>query len=153
MTAGSDAHGPKQYERGPGFTRSMPSRYLKSEFCGRWPRVTAIWSSGPVLQFEAQTDNGDSALMGDLLSTTNQTDFTVSSAWSATPPGATLRLIVNGALYAKGEVAAEGQRNWRAPVHGTRWCTLELRGDHGAMLAVTNPIFLVHDGRSYKGAL
>ncbi|MEZ4622568.1 MAG: CehA/McbA family metallohydrolase [Caldilineaceae bacterium] len=142
MTAGSDAHGPKQYERGPGFNAVYAESLSEVGILRALAAGHSYLSSGPVLQFEAQTDNGDSALMGDLLSTTNQTDFTVSSAWSATPPGATLRLIVNGALYAKGEVAAEGQRNWRVPVHGTRWCTLELRGDHGAMLAVTNPIFL-----------
>jgi len=142
MTAGSDAHGSKHYERGPGFNVVYAEALSEQGILRGLAAGHSYLSVGPVLHLQAETAGGDTAMMGDLLPTAAHTDFMVTSNWSAASTGATLRLIVNGAVYAKAEVAAEGRQDWRVPVHGTRWCTVELRAANGSMLAITNPVFL-----------
>jgi hypothetical protein len=99
-------------------------------------------SVGPALQLHAESSAGATAMMGDQLATAGISDIGIKTEWSAAPAGATLRLIVNGAVYAQRTVDAEGAQSWSLPSHGSRWFTVELRGDNGTMLAVTNPIFL-----------
>ena len=81
-------------------------------------------------------------MMGDQLTAVGTNDIAIKADWSAAPLGATLRLIVNGAVYAQTTVDAAGTQSWSLPNHGSRWFAVELRGDNGTMLAVTNPIFL-----------
>ena len=142
MTAGSDAHGPKNYERGPGFNVIYAEALSEQGILQGLAAGHSYLSVGPVLQLTAANGSGDRAIMGDLLPTTSQTDFTLSTDWAAAPAEATLRLIVNGAVHVQQAVVDGGEAHWILPVHGTRWCTVELRGESGAMLAVTNPIFL-----------
>ncbi|MCB0120892.1 MAG: hypothetical protein KDE58_01550, partial [Caldilineaceae bacterium] len=133
---------PKHYERGPGFNVVYAEALSEQGILRGLAVGHSYLSVGPVLHLQAETAGGDTAMMGDLLPTAAHTDFMVTSNWSAAPTGATLRLIVNAAIYAKAEVAAEGRQEWRVPVHGTHWCTVELRAANGSMLAITNPVFL-----------
>jgi hypothetical protein len=51
-------------------------------------------------------------------------------------------VIANGELHTELSVPAEGEQYWQAsPVRAT-WYVVELRQKDGAMLALTNPIFL-----------
>jgi hypothetical protein len=142
MTAGSDAHGPKHYERGPGFNVVYAEALSEQGILRALAAGHSYLSVGPVLNLQAETDHGDNAMMGDQLPTAGQTEFTVLCNWSAAPAGATLRLIVNGAVYGEQEASETGKEAWRLPVYGTRWCTVELRGTNGTMLAVTNPVLI-----------
>jgi len=142
MTAGSDAHGPKSYEQGPGFNVVYAESLSEQSILRALAVGHSYLTVGPVLQLHAETESGESAMMGDRLATGGQTDFTVKSSWSSVSTGATVRLIVNGAIYAKENIDKTGEREWCIPVHGTRWCTVELRGENGTMVAVANPIFL-----------
>jgi hypothetical protein len=142
MTAGSDAHGPKSYERGPGFNVIYAESLSEKGILEALAAGHSYLSVGPVLQLHATNGAGVQVMMGDQLATAGGGDVTVSGEWSGAPVGARLRLIVNGAVYAQSDVAESGQTAWTLPAHGTRWFTVELRSDEGAILAVTNPIFL-----------
>lgn len=141
MTAGSDAHGPESYERGPGFNIVYAEALSEQGILRALAAGHSYLSVGPALELHAITE-GTTVMMGDQLPTSGDNDFTVTCNWSAAPAGATLRLIVNGAVHEQSTVDTAGQAEWHLPVHGTRWCTVELRGDGGTMLAVTNPLFI-----------
>jgi hypothetical protein len=66
----------------------------------------------------------------------------VHVCWRDAPVGSCLRVIANGELHTELSVPAEGEQYWQAsPVRAT-WYVVELRQKDGAMLALTNPIFL-----------
>lgn len=142
MTAGSDAHGPKHYERGPGFNVVYANELSERGILDALAAGRSYLSVGPVLQIHAQSVVDDDVTMGERLAAAWRTDITFTATWQAAPAGAMLRLIVNGAVYQQHAVDESGEQAWTIPVHGTRWCTLELRGEDRTMLAVTNPIFV-----------
>ena len=141
-TAGSDTHGPKNYERGPGFNVVHAAALSEQGILQALAAGHSYMSVGPVLHLQAESGAGISAMMGDQLTAAGTNDIAIKADWSAAPLGATLRLIVNGAVYAQTTVDATGTQSWSLPNHGSRWFTVELRGENGTMLAVTNPIFL-----------
>lgn len=142
MTAGSDAHGPKNYERQPGFNVVYAESLSERGILDALAVGHSYLSTGPVLQLHATAGSGAEVMMGDRLASQGARDFTMRSSWSVSPVDATVRLMINGAVYTATTVAEEGEQTWQLPVHGTRWCTVELRGADGTMLAVTNPIFV-----------
>ncbi len=142
MTAGSDAHGPKHYERGPGFNVVFASELSEQGILRALAAGHSYLSTGPTLDFTAETADGERAMMGDQLTVETAAEVTVRGKWHDAPTDSVLRWIVNGARYRQANVQDDGEETWRLPTHGTRWCTVELRdGETGAMLAVTNPIF------------
>ncbi|MEZ4732301.1 MAG: CehA/McbA family metallohydrolase [Caldilineaceae bacterium] len=143
-TAGSDAHGPKGYLGGVGCNVVYAEELSTKGILQAVTQGHLYLSRGPVLQLHAQSAQGPAVMMGETLMTQGD-DVTVTTDWSNVPDTATLRLVVNGAVQAQGTVTTTGAQSWRLPAYGPRWCTVELRGDDGGMLAITNPIFLKSD--------
>lgn len=141
MTAGSDAHGPRSYERGPGFNVVYAHELSEQGILRALAKGHHYLSSGPALHLRAHAGDGAAVMMGDTLSV-NGGDVHLHADWAEAPAGSTLRLVVNGAVYAQNLVNSAGDTSWTIPTNGVRWCTIELRGEGEKMLAVTNPIFL-----------
>jgi hypothetical protein len=142
-TAGSDSHGSDNYERPLGFSVIHAEELSQPALLRGISAGHLYLSSGPVLQFYAQTDNGDRGMMGDTLSIgASPATLTLFAEWEHAPTGAQLRLIENGEVYAQQRVLANGEAQWTFPVRTGRWYVLELRNADGPMLAVTNPIYL-----------
>lgn len=139
-TAGSDAHGPKGYLGGVGCNVVYATELSTKGILGALTQGHLYLSTGPTVHLHAQNTQGATVIMGDSLPVTGDSAI-VTATWAALPAGATLRLIVNGALQERQKVAASGEAHWTLPAYGPRWCTVEVRGPDEAMLAVTNPIF------------
>jgi len=137
-TAGSDAHGSRDYASGPGFNviyaeALSEAALLEGVLAGR-----LYLSSGPQLTFQARSDDGATWMLGD--SVTRPATFEVR--WRDCPPDAEVRVIVNGRLLVAVPAGVEGAHPWALTPDEADWVTVEIRDKSGAMLAVTNPIFL-----------
>ena len=139
-TAGSDAHGPRGYLGGVGCNVIYAEELSTAALLRALAQGHLYLSQGPTLTLQAHTASGDVVMMGDTLAVQGKA-MTVSTTWAAVTTGATLRLIVNGAVQERQSVTGAGEAQWTLPAYGPRWCTIELRGADEAMLAVTNPIF------------
>ena len=146
MTAGSDAHGPKSYERGPGFNVVYADELSEPAILRALARGHHYLSSGPALHLHADAGDDAAVMMGDTLTVNGDDDVRqnvhIHADWADAPPECTLRLVVNGAVYAQSVVTPRGEKDWTIPANGVRWCTIELRSQDEIMLAVANPIFL-----------
>ncbi len=140
-TAGSDSHSLEHYQRGPGFSIVHAPQLSKDGIFAGIKAGHLYLSSGPSLTFTAHTDDGASAMMGDTVAA-GSGQIHLRAAWSNVPAGAELRLIANAAPYARHLVEGQGEQSWRLPARPAHWYVLELRAADGAMLAVTNPIFV-----------
>ena len=140
-TAGSDAHGPKGYLGGVGSNVVYAEELSAQGILHALAQGHLYLSTGPTLHLQAQNGEGTTAMIGDTLAVAGDTTR-ISTSWADAPAGATLRLIVNGAVQEQQPVNASGEAHWTLLAYGPRWCTIELRGKDGAMLGVTNPIFL-----------
>ena len=137
-TAGSDAHGLRDYASGPGFNviyaeALSEAALLEGVLAGR-----LYLSSGPQLTFQAQSDDGATWMLGDTV--TRPATFAVH--WRDCPPDAVVRVIVNGRLLSALPAGIEGAHTWTLTPDQADWVTVEIRDKSGVMLAVTNPIFL-----------
>ncbi len=140
-TAGSDAHGPRDYASRPGFNVIYAevlseAALLEGVLAGR-----LYLSSGPQLTFQAQDDDGATWMLGDTV--TRPVTFEVR--WRDCPPDAEMRVIVNGRLLHALPAGSEGAHTWTLTPDEADWVTVEIRDKSGVMLAVTNPIFLARD--------
>ncbi|MEZ4662800.1 MAG: CehA/McbA family metallohydrolase [Caldilineaceae bacterium] len=145
MTAGSDAHGPKSYERGPGFNVVYADELSESAILRALAQGHHYLSSGPTLHLHAQAGDTAAVMMGDALSV-NGSDVAIHAEWTDALTDCMLRLVVNGAIYAQSPADETGSQSWTIPANGARWCTIELRDENETMLAVTNPIFFDNGG-------
>lgn len=141
-TAGSDAHGPKGYLGGVGNNVVYAEELSTKGILRALAQGHLYLSTGPTLTVQAQNRAGVTVMMGDTLIEHGDT-VTVTTQWGGAPIGATLRLIVNGAVQDRRTVGDSGEASWTLPYYGSRWCAIELRGADEAMVAVTNPIFFV----------
>lgn len=141
-TAGSDTHGPKHYERKPGFNVIYAPALSEAGILTGLAAGHNYLSVGPTLHLHAESGSGATAMMGDHLATAGASEAVITASWTNAPAESSLRLIVNGAVYAQATVSDSGETVWTLPTHGSRWFTIELRGAAGIMLALTNPIFL-----------
>lgn len=139
-TAGSDAHGPKGYLGGVGCNVVYAEELSTKGILRALAQGHLYLSTGPTLHLQAQNGQGTTAMIGDTLAVAGDSTH-VSTTWADAPAGATVRLIVNGAVQERQPIDSGGEARWTLPAYGPRWCTVELRGKDGAMLAVTNPIF------------
>ena len=139
-TAGSDAHGPRGYLGGVGCNVIYAEELSTAALLRALAQGHLYLSQGPTLTLQAHNASGAVVMTGDTLMIQGDT-MTVSTTWAEVPTGATLRLIVNGAVQERQSVTGAGEAQWTLPAYGPRWCTIELRGADEAMLAVTNPIF------------
>jgi len=140
-TAGSDAHGQRDYASGPGFNviyaeALSEAALLEGVLAGR-----LYLSSGPQLAFQAQDDDGTTWMLGDAV--TRPATFEV--CWCDCPPDAAVRVIVNGRPLYVAPAGIEGAHTWELTPDQADWVTVEIRDKSGVMLAVTNPIFLARD--------
>lgn len=139
-TAGSDAHGPRGYLGGVGNNVIYAEALSTAALLRALAQGHLYLSQGPTLTVEAQNGNGTPVMMGDTLAVQGNS-ITIHTSWTEAPAGATLRLIVNGAVQERQTVTSAGEMQWTLPAYGPRWCAIELRGADDAMFAVTNPIF------------
>ncbi len=140
-TAGSDAHGPRDYASGPGFNviyaeALSEAALLEGVLTGR-----LYLSSGPQLTFQAQSGDGAAWTIGDTV--TQPARF--EAHWRDCPPDATAGVIVNGRLLCATPTGIEGAHTWELTPQQANWVTVEIRDKDGVALAVTNPIFLEND--------
>ncbi|MEJ5310582.1 MAG: CehA/McbA family metallohydrolase [Anaerolineae bacterium] len=143
-TAGSDAHGPRDYASGPGFNviyaeALSEAALLEGVLAGR-----LYLSSGPQLTFQAQSDDGVTWMLGDTV--TRPATFAVH--WRDCPPDAAVRVIVNGRPLHTLPAGVEGVHTWSLTPDEADWVTVEIRDRNSVMLAVTNPIFLSYRSSS-----
>jgi hypothetical protein len=68
----------------------------------------------------------------------------LTASWDAVPESASLRLIAAGRARDTVSIPASGTREWTvtAAAPDADWYVVEVRGRDGAMLALSNPIFL-----------
>lgn len=140
-TAGSDAHGSRDYASGPGFNviyaeALSEAALLEGVLAGR-----LYLSSGPRLVFQAQDDEGVAWMLGDTV--TRPATFAVH--WCDCPLDAELRVIVNGRPLHTLTAGVEGVHTWSLTPDQADWVTMEIRDKSGVMLAFSNPIFLERD--------
>lgn len=139
-TAGSDAHGPRGYLGGVGCNVIYAEELSTAALLRALAQGHLYLSQGPRLSLEAHNASGSTVMMGDTLPVGGHA-VTVTSSWDAVPDGATVRLIVNGAIQERHPINGQGEAQWTLPAYGPRWCAVEVRGADEAMVAVTNPIF------------
>lgn len=138
-TAGTDTHSNDDYAAKPGFN-VIYSHSLSEAGLLRALRAGHLYlSSGPELTVEAHSAQGERWKMGDSVAH----PVTVSATWAGCPPGAAIRVIENGRLLRHWRVDAQGGEAWRVTPEQTNWLVVELRGENGDLLALTNPLFFV----------
>jgi hypothetical protein len=125
-TAGSDAHAPDRIAFGTGrnVVRAddlSPRTILEAIAAGR-----SYLSAGPRLKLAVDALPNSPA--------------DVRAAWHGCPAGAVVRLVADGRVSAESPAVGDGDRRWEGI--RARWCVVELRDRDGAMLAVTNPVYL-----------
>ncbi len=144
-TSGTDAHGPVEGEgmgdliRYVGFNVVYADELSEEAILAAVARGHLYLSAGPRLGLEGRTPAGEHAMMGDVL---HGPEAEITADWADCPANARMRLIANGEAMAEWEPGPEGRRQWRLSSAEVRWCLIELRDEHGQMLALTNPIFL-----------
>ena len=139
-TAGSDAHGLRDYTASTGFSVIYAAALSEAALLEGLLAGRLYLSSGPQLTFQAQDDDGHIWMIGDTV--TQPARFEVR--WRDCPPDAAVRVIVNGRLLHALPSGVEGAHAWSMTPDQADWVTVEIRDKSGAMLAVTNPVFL-HD--------
>lgn len=157
-TAGSDYHGEPFAREGEGGVSgggAMPAAWTNVGFSVVYAEalteaalLAAIGaghlylSAGPVLDFEAHDPQGKRWIIGDTLpeGVTGPVDFTLS--WTSCPPGADIRVVVNGRPLRTMPAHSAGEYRWQMRHEDADWVVVEIRDSRGQMLAITNPIFL-----------
>lgn len=99
-------------------------------------------STGPVLALSATAD-GQSYMMGDLIALDEEANepAQVIVAWSDCPQGSTAKVIRNGDVAFEAEANGDGELQLAAHAEES-WYVLEIRDNRGALLAITNPLFI-----------
>ncbi|MBN2004486.1 MAG: PHP domain-containing protein [Anaerolineae bacterium] len=95
-------------------------------------------SAGPQLLFQAQDARNATAIAGDTVTGT----ATFSLEWADCPDGALVRILANGRLLRQWPAQGQGAMTWTLSAKQADWVLVEIRSEHGAMLALSNPIFL-----------
>jgi hypothetical protein len=137
-TAGTDVHGAIPAGVTPGFSVIHAEALSEAALLDGLRAGHLYLSAGPALRLEAEDGEGRRAMMGDTV--TESATFRV--AWEAVPAGGEVRLLVNGRLLRAVPAESEGAYRWAMGPAEADWVVAEARGEDGALLAVTNPIFL-----------
>ena len=146
-TTGTDIHGPPPENYRPGYTHIYAEVLSRDALLDGLRRGRAFLTSGPKLGLSARDASGEAAIMGDRLT---DPPFACHVRWQDCPAGSTLSLI-GGRASEKGgfrTVATqpsdgEGEHSWAVTARdAVSWIIAEVRDDDGALLAVTNPLFL-----------
>jgi hypothetical protein len=142
-TCGTDTHG--LYPEGEGELRSLePFSHVYAAELTEDALLDAIrrgrlyLSSGPRLDLHAQAGNAIAGMGDELTLSDAAAEF--RCVWTDCPPDAVVRAVVDGAVIHEWRAGSPGQATWQvAPRQG--WCTVEIRGADGNMLALSNPVF------------
>ena len=137
-TAGTDTHSAQDYTTRSGFNVVYAEALTEAALFKALLAGHLYLSAGPQLTFEARAASGQTWISGDTVTQ----PVTVAIAWANCPPTARLRLLANGRLLH--QQPAGGQGNYEQPMSPDQadWLVVEIRGENGHMLAITNPIFL-----------
>ena len=145
-TAGTDVHGPGRQYQSPhaGFSTVYAGQLSEAGILRAVAAGHLYLSTGPRLSFTADHEAGGQAMMGDSLTTSDQTAaVTLAVGWDGVPEAASLRLIADGEARQTSRLGTAGKRTWSfSGSAAARWYVAEVRAPDGAMLAVTNPIFV-----------
>jgi hypothetical protein len=139
-TSGTDIHGPPSagVNRRAGFNVVYADELSEAAILSAIRQGHSYISAGPELRFNAQTEAGASAMMGDLLPAEA---VTLTATWDGAHEGDILRLIVDGQVKEQMPVGALGEQTWHFEAGALKWANIELRDSVGEMWALTNPIF------------
>ncbi len=137
-TAGSDTHSLHDYAAGPGFNVVCADGLSEAALLSALRAGHLYLSAGPQLDLQAVAERGGQWMVGDTVPCA--ATFTV--VWSACPQGAQLRVIVNGRLLHQEPIGMQGEFAWSLSPEEADWVVVEIRGEDGEMLAISNPIYL-----------
>ncbi|MEJ5199869.1 MAG: CehA/McbA family metallohydrolase, partial [Anaerolineae bacterium] len=138
-TAGSDLHAATDYDRRPGFNVVYAEALTEAALIEALLAGHLYLSAGPRVALRAQDAAGVIRMMGD----TAAAPAVMSLEWTACPPDARVRVLVDGKLLDERPAApGAGAHEWRVTAADGRWVLAEIRSADGQMLAITNPIFL-----------
>ncbi|MDE3088934.1 MAG: CehA/McbA family metallohydrolase [Chloroflexota bacterium] len=140
-TAGTDTHWAQDYADMPGFNVVYAEQLSEPALFSALRAGHLYLSAGPQVAFYAANGNGERWIIGDTV--TQPVTFTL--AWSDCPADAQVRVIVNGRLLDQRVAGARGGYEWRMTPDEADWVVAAIRAANGAMLAITNPIFLQQD--------
>jgi hypothetical protein len=138
-TAGTDTHSPDYYDYKPGFNVVYAESLSEAALLQALRAGHLYLSAGPRLEFGARTSDGQAVMMGDVAA---GGACLFALQWEDCPPAATVRVIADGQETMQWPAGERGNREWTLSVDQARWCVIEIRAADGAMLAVTNPVFL-----------
>jgi hypothetical protein len=137
-TAGTDIHGPLNYDPAPGFNIVYAQERSEIEILNAIRHGHVYLSSGPRLTFTAQSASGDSVMVGDHIL---GEDIRFTLIWENCRPGDQLFIQINGTVVEQLTSMTEGSHSWKMSGDQRGWCVVELRSAEGQMRAITNPIF------------
>ena len=147
-TAGTDVHGPDRQYRSPntGFNAVHADQLSEPAILQGVAAGHVCLTAGPNLRFAAHHESGARGMMGDSVPAPDvSASVALVASWDGVPESARLRLIAGGNARDTACIPASGTREWTvtAASPAADWYVVEVRGPDGAMLAVSNPIFLV----------
>ena len=152
-TAGTDVHGPgQQYQsRSTGFSVVYADQLSEAGILRGVAAGHLYLSTGPTLSLTALHEAGVQRMMGDSLTAPDESAaVSLAVSWDGVPEAASLRLIADGSPRDTLPISVAGTREWTVSGAGdARWYVVEVRARDGAMLALTNPIFLESIARCY----
>ncbi|CAN5681065.1 CehA/McbA family metallohydrolase [soil metagenome] len=138
-TAGTDTHGNDDYAHKPGFCHIYVQEFSERGILKALRAGHLYLSNGPRLTLTAQGGGSGELMMGDLF----VGDVArLALHWSDCPADAQARVIADGKPLIQWVANSGGQRDWTLIAGQVQWCVVEVRSAEGAILAVTNPIFL-----------
>jgi hypothetical protein len=138
-TAGTDTHSPHDYAAGPGFNVVYSEEVSEAALLRALRAGHLYLSAGPQLDLQAVDERGGQWMVGD----TVPCAATFRVAWGECPEGAQLRVIVNGRLMHQEPIGVQGEYAWSLAPEEADWVVVEIRGEDGGMLAISNPIYLL----------
>ncbi len=146
-TAGTDVHGPDRQYRSPGagFNAVHADQLSESAILRGVASGHVCLTAGPSLRFAAHHGSGARGMMGDSLpGPDDSASVLLAASWDGVPESANLRLIADGHAQDTLPISASGTREWTVAAQSADadWYVVEMRGRDGAMLAMSNPIFL-----------
>jgi len=137
-TAGSDAHGPPEPNAKIGYNVVYAADLNQAAIVEAIKNGHLYVSSGPHVEISAYTQDGQRAIMGDLLPAE---PVTLSVTWRGGDIGDTLRVIGDGRVRDEVIGGQQGTKSWAFTAGQIRWCAVEIRDPANALRAFTNPIF------------
>lgn len=140
--AGTDAHRATSYRPDSGFSLIRADELSAEGILDGLRRGRVMLSRGPRLWIEMPWLGGGTATMGDVVAAVGQA-FHARVRWADAPSGARVRLISDGYVQREWSVSRDGERT--AEALAVRSVGAELRDESGALLALTNPIYLDRD--------